>query len=119
MAARKTDEIAPVQTLVRCLSMDVLEKLAIKLNPRHPLKDFRYLAGKMGYNYEMVKNIERQKNPTTYLVSDWDMTHATNGESKTVSDLIEFLKEMKRDDAVEILRPFEFTGKLNLSLLID
>ena len=112
MATSDTVEIVRVPTLVRYLRMDVLEELSFKLNPRHNMKDFRYLAGLMNYNYGMVKNLERQKNPTTYLLSEWDMSHAANGEAKTVGDLIELLKQMKRDDAVEILRPFEFTGKV-------
>ena len=111
MAVCETDKIARVPTLVSTLSMDVLERLGMKLNPRHPMKDFRYLAGLMNYTYEMVRNFERQRNPTVSLLSEWNMSHAANGEAKTVSDLIELLKEMKRDDTVEILKPVEFTGK--------
>lgn len=91
--------------------MDILEKLGMKLNPRHPMKDFRYLAGKMNYNYESVRNFERQKNPTVFLLGEWWMSCERNGEVKTVTHLIELLKDMGRDDAVEILRPVEFTGK--------
>ena len=111
MAACETDKIARVPTLVGTLSMDILERLGMKLNPRHPMKDFRYLAGLMNYTYEMVRNLERQRNPTIYLLSEWNMAYATNGEARTVSDLIDFLKEMKRDDVVEILKPVEYTGK--------
>ena len=111
MATCETDKISRVPTLLNGLSMDVLEKLGMKLNPRHPLKDFRYLAGKMKYNYEMVRNFERQKNPTISLLEDWFMSHTRNGERKTVTHLIELLKDMKRDDAVDILKPVEFTGK--------
>lgn len=110
MAANKTDPDR-VPTLMSSVSMEILEKLGMKLNPRHPLKDFRYLAGKMKYNYESVRNFERQKNPTIFLLSEWWTSSAQNGEMKTVSHLIHFLKEMRRDDAVEILRPVEFTGK--------
>ena len=108
MATNKTDL---VPTLMSSLSMDVLEKLGMKLNPRHPLKDFRYLAGKMNYTYESVRNFERQKNPTVFLLSEWWMSNAEKGEQKTVTNLIEYLQEMRRDDAVELLRPVEFTGK--------
>ena len=114
MAACNRDEtVRRVPTLVSSLSMDVLERLGMKLNPRHLMKDFRYLAGKMNYNYEMVRNIERQRNPTIFLLNDWFMTHARNGEPKTVTDLIELLKDMQRDDAVDLLKPVEFTGKCN------
>lgn len=105
-------EIERVPTPLRCLQMNVLEELSRKLNPRHNTKDFRYLAGLMNYNYEMVKNLEREKNPTAFLVSEWAMSHASRGEAKTVGDLLELLKQMRRDDAVEILEPFEFTGKM-------
>ncbi|KAK2568420.1 hypothetical protein P5673_007452 [Acropora cervicornis] len=110
MATVDTVEIERVPTPLRCLKMNVLEELSRKLNPRHNTKDFRYLAGLMNYTYEMVKNLEREKNPTAYLVSEWAMCHASGGEPKTVGDLLELLKEMRRDDAVEILKPFEFTG---------
>lgn len=110
MAANKTDFVR-VPTLMTSLSMDILEKLSMKLNPRHPLKDFRYLAGKMGYTYERVRNLEYQKNPTVALLGEWMMSGADQGEAKTVTDLIELLKGMRRDDAVELLRPVEFTGK--------
>lgn len=110
MAANKAD-LVRVPTLMTSLSMDILEKLGMKLNPRHPLKDFRYLAGKMGYTYERVKNLEYQKNPTVALLGEWMMSGADAGEAKTVTDLIGLLKGMRRDDAVELLRPVEFTGK--------
>lgn len=109
MATVDTVEIERVPTPLRCLKMNVLEELSRKLNPRHNTKDFRYLAGLMNYTYEMVKNLEREKNPTAYLVSEWAMCHASGGEPKTVGDLLELLKEMRRDDAIEILKPFEFT----------
>ena len=112
MATVDTVEIERVPTPLRCLKMNVLEELSRKLNPRHNTKDFRYLAGLMNYTYEMVKNLEREKNPTAYLVSEWAMCHASGGEPKTVGDLLELLKEMRRDDAIEILKPFEFTGKM-------
>ena len=110
MAANKT-ECVRVPTLMTSLSMDILEKLGMKLNPRHPLKDFRYLAGKMSYTYERVRNLEYQKNPTVALLGEWMMSSADRGEARTVTDLIELLKDMKRDDAVDLLRPVEFTGK--------
>lgn len=73
------------------------------------MKDFRYLAGKMNYNYETVRNFALQRNPTVALLHDWFMSHTKNGEAKTVSHLIELLKNMKRDDVVEILQPLEFS----------
>lgn len=111
MATYEQEDTVRVRTLVSSLTMDVLEKLGMKLNPRHPMKDFRYLAGKMNYNYEMVRNFALQRNPTVALLHDWFMSHTKNGEGKTVSHLIELLKNMKRDDVVEILQPLEFTGK--------
>ena len=113
MAAYEKDKIARVPTLISSLRMDVLEKLGMKLNPRHSMKDFRYLAGLMNYTYDMVRNIELHKNPTIHLLSEWSMSHAKNGVAKTVTDLIELLKDMKRDDVVEILKPVEFTGNCN------
>lgn len=111
MATYEQEDTVRVRTLVSSLTMDVLEKLGMKLNPRHPMKDFRYLAGKMNYNYEMVRNFALQRNPTVALLHDWFMSHTKNGEAKTVSHLIELLKNMRRDDVVEILQPLEFSGK--------
>ena len=111
MAATNKTDCVRVPTLMTSLSMEILEKLGMKLNPRHPLKDFRYLAGKMNYTYERVRNLEYQKNPTVALLGEWMMTSADRGEARTVTELIALLKEMRRDDAVELLRPVEFTGK--------
>lgn len=108
-----SEKMKRVSTLMSCLSMDILEQLGMKLNPRHPMKDFRFLAGKMNYNYESVRNFERQKNPTVSLLYEWWMSSERNGEVKTVTHLIELLKSMGRDDAVNILRPVEFTGRSN------
>ena len=112
---RKTTNMAArtrrVPTLASSLNMEVLEKLGMKLNPRHPMKDFRYLAGKMNYNFERVRNFERERNPTIALIADWYTSNADDGEAKTVTQLIDLLKKMKRDDAVDLLRDHEFTGE--------
>lgn len=100
-----------VQTLISNLKPNVLDELGMYLNPRMPLKDFRTLAGKMGYTFMRVRNFERESNPTVSLLEDWWTSFGKKGESKTVGDLIKYLEEMRRDDAVDLLKPFEFTGK--------
>lgn len=91
--------------------MDVLETLGMKLNPRLPRKDFRTLAGKMKYTYERIRNFEREKNPTLSVLSDWWTEAGKRGEVKTVTELIEILAQMSRDDAVMLLREHEFSSK--------
>ena len=102
---------ARVPTLASRLDMDVLETLGMKLNPRLPRKDFRTLAGKMKYTYERIRNFEREKNPTLSVLSDWWTEAGKRGEVKTVTELIEILAQMSRDDAVMLLREHEFSSK--------
>lgn len=104
--------VVKVPTPIRNLNYEVLEQLGMKLNYHMPLKDFRTLAGKMKYTYEGVKNLERQQNPTAALLIQWSQSRAKVGEEKTVTDLIEMLSQMGRDDAVDLMTQHEFTGLL-------
>ena len=102
-----------IPTPIINLNYEVLEKLGMKLNYRMPLKDFRTLAGKMKFTYEVVKNLERQPNPTAALLVRWSQSQAKLGEEKNVTELIEMLNQMGRDDAVDLMTAHEFTGQLN------
>ena len=103
-----------VPTLVKNLHFDVLERLGMKMNYRMPMKDFRTLAGKMKYTYEAVKNFERHANPTAALLMQWSHSGSRGrgkvGEEKTVTDLIQLLSLMGREDAVDLMSQYEFTG---------
>jgi hypothetical protein len=99
-----------IETPVSNLNPSVLEELGMFLNIRMPLKDIRTLAGKLGYSFQRVLNFEREHNPTVSVLEDWWTSYGKNGKEKTVSELVAKLKEMKRDDAVDFLKPHEFTG---------
>lgn len=100
-----------VKTLVCKLKPDVLQELGMYLNPYMPLKDYRSLAGKLGYTFMRVVNFERERNPTIALLEDWWTSFNNKNEPKTVSELMQVLEEMRRDDAVDLLKPYEYTGK--------
>lgn len=100
-----------VENLASNLKPNTLDELAMYLNPRMPLKDYKTLAGKLGYSFLRVRNFERDHNPTISLLEDWWTSYSKKGEAKTVSELIKILEEMKRDDAASLLRPYEFIGK--------
>lgn len=87
-------------SLVSSLDYHIMEELSILLNHKMPRKDWRSLAGRLGYNVVRIRNFERTENPTIELLSDWG---TSNEREKTVSSLIGYLTEMDRDDAVRVL----------------
>lgn len=97
------------KTLSTNLPHDVIEELCLILNPSLPLKDYRSLAGKMGLRYIYVKNLDRAENPTEKLLQHWWSEEG----SKTVTDLIELLMQIERHDAIDLLRPHEYTVHMN------
>jgi hypothetical protein len=101
-----------VENLASNLKPNVLDELGMYLNPRMPLKDYRTLAGKLGYSFMRVRNFEREHSPTVSLLEDWWTSYGKKGEAKTVAELIKKLEEMKRDDAASLLKPYEFIGRL-------
>ena len=92
--------------LVSSLDGDVLSQLSMKLNPRMLLKDYQTLAGKLKYTYEYIRNFALDSDPTLALLQHW--WSMKRGNEKTVSVLIGLLSDMERDDAVELLRPYEY-----------
>ena len=72
----------------------VCEQLNIKITGR----DYRTLASKMRYPVKLVKVFELRESPADSILSHWG-TEAENDVNK----LIEILREMGRDDLVEIL----------------
>lgn len=92
--------------LVSSLDGEVLERLSMKLNPRMLMKDYQSLAGRLKYTYEYIRNFARERDPTLTLLQHW--WSSKRGKEKTVSVLIEHLSDMERDDAVDLLRPYEY-----------
>ena len=85
----------------------VVEELCMCLNPPLMRKDYRSLAGKMGFTHKQVKNIDTKSNPTEELLAIW----ASGKGSKNVTDLIELLTAIKRYDAIEMLKEHEYNSK--------
>ena len=76
------------------------------LNVRNSGKDYKELAGKMGYTMQDVKEFDLEKNPTDAILSNWE-TKSGN----TVDKLIEILKSMGNDVAAEKLE--QALGKIS------
>ena len=80
------------------LCADDYEDICRDLNVRNPGKDYKTLAGKMGYTIRDVRKFELEKNPTDALLS---YREAKSGN--TVDKLIEILKSMGNDVVAEKL----------------
>ncbi|XP_031553377.1 mucosa-associated lymphoid tissue lymphoma translocation protein 1-like [Actinia tenebrosa] len=104
----KTSSKLLVKTPLSNLNPNVLEELGMFLNPRLISKDVRTLSGKLGYSLRRVQNFERERNPTACMLEDWSTCYE-EGQEKTVSELLVKLEEMKRHDAVDFLKPYEFS----------
>ena len=92
---------------VEDLPMDVLNTLSMHLNPKMVCGgDWTTLAGKFEMKYIEIKNFEREQNPTLAVLHKW---WSETGD-KTVSHLIDIFEEMKRNDVVKLLKPYEFYG---------
>lgn len=81
------------------LNCETYRKLCNKLNDKMENKDWRTLAGKMGYSSGEVKDFERGQNAADALLQNWKMT----SNEHDVPALIELLKKMERNDLVELL----------------
>ena len=69
------------------------------LNQDLPGKDWKIMAGKMGYNIDKVKSFSKNDNPADVVLEDWRTVDGNN-----VHKLIEILTDMGRDDVVEIIK---------------
>lgn len=93
------------KTLIRHLPGDIYENLGRLLNPKS-FNNWVTLAGRLGFNNSDVKNFEiHPEEATQTVLTEWGQR-----EGSTVDVLIDVLKEMKRDDCVEVLT--ETMGKL-------
>ena len=92
-----------LSTNIMDIPYSVLGRVCLKLDTRDDLqyKDFRMLGEKLGFDKEVTRYLEQQKNPTDALLQGWSNAN----RQSTVGRLIELLKEkdMERLDVVEIL----------------
>lgn len=90
------------KTLVRDLPGHIYFELGRFLNPKS-LNNWMILAGRLGFSDSDVKNFDTYPDQATQRVLDeWGQR-----EGSTVNALICELKEMKRDDCVQVLKVWE------------
>ena len=83
------------------LNASVYTNVCMKLNQEIEGKDWKALAGLMGYSNEFVKNlIMKYKNePAEALISNWETKSGHD-----VKALIGLLEKIGRGDIIELLR---------------
>ena len=81
------------------LKVDVHDRVCQALRVSISGKDYRALAGKMGYTTKDVNNFNLEKDPARALLYDWDTEDGNN-----VGKLIQMLSKLGRDDVIEIIQ---------------
>lgn len=90
------------KTLVRDLPGHIFIELGRLLNPKS-FNNWIKLAGLLGFTNSHVKNFEMDPEVATQnLLHEWGQRDGT-----TVDVLIEFLKEMNRDDCLQVLKQWD------------
>ncbi|XP_073256642.1 tumor necrosis factor receptor superfamily member 16-like isoform X2 [Porites lutea] len=85
--------------LVRDLPGNVIIELGRLLNPKS-YNNWAKLAGRLGFTNNHAKNFELEPEEATQsLLSEWSQQ-----DGSTVDVLVRILKEMKRDDCVQVLQ---------------
>ena len=64
-----------------------------------PGKDWKTMAGQMGYRIDQVRRFKTKDSPTDALLLDWG-----TGKDHNSNKFIEILKEIGRYDAIEIVQ---------------
>ena len=93
------------------LNAKVYETICKELNKPIDDKDYKALAGHMGYTAGELKKFQLKRDPADALLSHW----ATKSDND-VNKLIEILKKMERDDLIKIL---EARGTFHVFKLIN
>ena len=81
------------------LNASVYINVCQKLNQEIGGKDWKTLAGVMGYNNEFVKNLKRNDDPAGALLSDWETKSGHD-----VKKLIGLLNKIERNDIIELMQ---------------
>eukprot|EP00794_Sanderia_malayensis_P017080 gene17080-18801_t len=85
----------------------IWKQLSTLLNPRMVVGgDWTSMAGKMGFKYQDILNFDRERDPTAAVLHEWSIE---KGLYATVSELILILRNVQRNDAVELLKEHELT----------
>ena len=87
--------------MIKDITADVIEELGRYLNPQS-LKNWKILAGKLGFRWLDVENFKLQpRNSTQLMLSSW-----STSSGATVEVLHQKLLEIGRCDAAKLLEPF-------------
>ena len=81
------------------LNTDVYDQVCHALRHSISGKDYRALAGKMGYKAKDVRNFDLKEDPARALLDNWGVKGGNN-----VEKLIQILSKLDRDDVIEIIR---------------
>ena len=84
---------------IECFPQVVYEEICEILDAPIPGKDWKTMAGQMGYRIDQVRRFKTKDSPTDALLLDWG-----TGKDHNSNKLIEILKEIGRYDAIEIVQ---------------
>ena len=107
-----SETIGKKQLKIGKLNINVYQDVCRTLNIPNPGRDYKTLAGELGYNTEKVKEFEQEKNPAGAVLSHWG-TKSGN----TVNKLIGILKRMGNDVVAEKLE--QTLGKISTLFLMN
>ena len=86
------------QFKINDLNLEEYDEICDELNIKNSGRDYKTLAGRMGYSVNEIKKFERHENPSDALLSHWGKKRGN-----TVIKLIEILKDVGNDAAAQIL----------------
>ena len=84
------------------LTANVYRRICAELNAAAPGKDYVALATKMKYSIGKLKKLQKSKNPTDSLLTDW-----RNKSGNNVNKLIKMLRKISRNDLAALLQNAE------------
>ena len=96
----KSEDLCKKKLKITEIDIDVFMKICGLLNMIHVLGgDYRTLAGKLGYNVIDADMFKQEGNATKSLLLHWSRRSKWN----TAEKILNILKEMERDDIVQLL----------------
>ena len=96
----KSEDLCKKKLKITEIDIDVFMMICSLLNMIHVLGgDYRTLAGKLGYNVIDADMFKQEGNATKSLLLHWSRRSKWN----TAEKILNILKEMERDDIVQLL----------------
>ena len=91
------------EKLVKTLPAGALGKLSTLLRPRVPGKDWKELAGHMGFTVEEIRYFDEEKDPVVQVLTKWSLL---KHEHATTNKLVDFLRKMGRLDVIQDIQTY-------------